>query len=76
MQSAAATSTIHRAGPAARLHAARRSSDRVAQAPGSGRRRPFTVQAAKDRQQEQVTGVTFKPFDEASLGQGSTAWRC
>lgn len=70
MQSTAASSVLARAGPAARLHAARRGDDRVAQASGSGRRCSLTVQAAKDTQQEQLTGVTFRPFEEASLGMG------
>ncbi|KAL4438183.1 hypothetical protein ABPG77_010544 [Micractinium sp. CCAP 211/92] len=72
MQSTAASSVLARAGPAARLHAAWRGDDRVAQASGSGRRRSLTVQAAKDTQQEQLTGVTFRPFEEVAPVLAST----
>ncbi|KAL4448491.1 hypothetical protein ABPG75_005710 [Micractinium tetrahymenae] len=71
MPSSAALSSFPCAGPAARLHAARRSAGRVAGNPGGGRRRPFTVHAAKDKQ-EQLTGVTFKPFDEVAPVLAST----
>lgn len=76
MQRTVASSSLICAGPAARLHAARRSADRVARPPCSARRCRLTVQASKDKQQEQLTGVTFNPFEEVSRSKGCAAWQC